>query len=351
MAAVECILERPYGIKKPSLRTRPTRRISLPRMNAKNAILLLLKGAAMGAANVIPGVSGGTVAFITGIYERLIESLKSFDLEAIRLLGKGQIAKFLAHTDLVFLLLLGFGAVASIVSIAEVLKWAFEHHNTLVWAFFFGLIAASIPAVGQMVKRWSTGAVIALAAGFGAAVSMAFLGQAEENNGFIYLMLCGVVGVCSMIIPGLSGSFVLLLMGNYQLVMIESVSQLKSLETEAFQVLLPVGVGAVVGLIALSRLLSWLFKNYHDVAVALITGFIAGSLAIIWPWKDPKTVQFTKPDGEVKEKITGYENWRLPDLTDASSWWAIGLIIIGVVLVILMERSAAVKTETSTQSS
>lgn len=319
-------------------------------MNAKNAISTLLKGAAMGAANVIPGVSGGTVAFITGIYERLIEALKSFNLAAIQLLLKRQFSEFLKHTDFVFLVLLGLGAVISVVSIAEVLKWAFEHHDTLVWAFFFGLIAASIPAVGKMVTKWSPGAILAAALGLCAAISMAFLGQAEQNDNFIYLMLCGVVGVCSMIIPGLSGSFVLLLMGNYQLVMIESISQLKLLNFEAFKILIPVGLGAVAGLVALSRLLSWLFKNYHDVAVSLITGFIAGSLAIIWPWKDSKVVKFTKPDGEVKEKVTGYENWRLPDIGDPTSWMAIGLIIIGAVLVILMERSASQKTETSEPS-
>tara|TARA_R110002096_G_scaffold147671_21_gene307793 strand:- start:12650 stop:13609 length:960 start_codon:yes stop_codon:yes gene_type:complete len=314
-------------------------------MNPKNAISILLKGAAMGAANVIPGVSGGTVAFITGIYERLIEALKSFNLDAARLLLKRQFSDFLKHTDLVFLVLLGLGAVVSIVSIAELLKWAFEHHDTLVWAFFFGLIAASIPAVGRMVKTWGIGAISAAAVGLAAAVSMAFLGQAEQNDNFVYLMLCGVVGVCSMIIPGLSGSFVLLLMGNYQLVMIESVSQLKSLDLEAFKVLVPVGIGAVAGLVALSRILSWLFKNYHDIAVSLITGFIAGSLAIIWPWKDAKVVEFIKPDGDVKEKVTGYENWRLPDLADPNSWLAIGLIVVGAVLVILMERSANLKTD------
>ncbi len=314
-------------------------------MNARNAILLFLKGAAMGAANVIPGVSGGTVAFITGIYERLINALKSFNLDAIRFLLKRDFRGFVVHTDVFFLLLLGFGALASIVSIAELLKWAFEHHNTLVWAFFFGLIAASIPAVGKMVGKWTPGAIIAMLIGLIAAVSMAFLGQAEQNSNFIYLLLCGVVGVCSMIIPGLSGSFVLLLMGNYQLVMIESVSQLKSLNPEALKILVPVGIGAVIGLVALSRALSWLFKNYHDIAVSLITGFIAGSLAIIWPWKDAKVVEFTKADGEIKEKITGYENWQLPDFSEVTSWIAIGLAVVGVILVVVMERTAVVKTE------
>ncbi len=313
-------------------------------MMPRNAISLLLKGAAMGAANVIPGVSGGTVAFLTGIYERMIEALKSFNLDALRLLARREFGAFLKHTDLVFLFWLGLGAVVSVISIAEGLKWAFEHHNTLVWAFFFGLIAASIPAVGRMVKVWSAGPVIAAILGLGAAVSMAFLGQAEQNNSFVYLMLCGVVGICSMIIPGLSGSFVLLLMGNYQLVMIESVSQLKTLDPEALKVLVPVGIGAVAGLVALSRFLSWLFRNYHDLAVALITGFIAGSLAIIWPWKSPKTVEFTKPDGEVKEKIVGYENWRLPDFADTTSWLAVALILAGAAIVLVMERFAAGKT-------
>ncbi len=308
--------------------------------NLRSNGFTVLKGAAMGAANVIPGVSGGTVAFITGIYERLINAIKSVDLEALKLLRKGQIGAFAKHIDLVFLASLGIGVILSVLTLAKLFKWAFEHHEKLIWAFFFGLIAASIPAVGKLVKRWKGSAYMYAAIGFVIAFSMAFLPRAGQNDNFIYLLVCGVVAVCSFIIPGLSGSFVLLLMGNYELIMIDSITGLSSDPMRSFQILLPVGIGAVAGLASLSRFLSWLFKTHHDAAVSLITGFITGSLAIIWPWKDAVTAEFMKGD-EVKEKVVGYENWSFPDFTTGQTWIAMLLIAIGTVLVLLMERSAA----------
>ncbi len=308
-------------------------------MIQKDDIGALWKGAAMGAANVIPGVSGGTIAFITGIYERLIDALKSFGVDAARLLLKGRFIAFAKHVDLRFLVLLGVGAVLSVLTLARVLKWAFAEHEMLVWAFFFGLIAASVPAVGAMIKKWGYGPFVMLMIGFFLAGAMAFSGRAEENATIPYLMICGVVAICSMIIPGLSGSFVLLLLGNYQLIMIDSVNNITSDFMKALTILVPVAVGAVVGLIVLSRFLSWLFHHHHDIAVALITGFVAGSLVVIWPWKDPKTVEFTKPDGEVKEKIIGFENWRFPDFTSSADWAAIGIAALGFLAVWLIEKS------------
>jgi len=302
--------------------------------------VILLKGGAMGAANVIPGVSGGTVAFLTGIYERLINALKAFDLELVRHVRQGRFQAAAAHVDLTFLLLLGAGAGLGILTLARFLKWAFLHHETLVWAFFFGLIAASVPAVGGMIRRWRLPVLVLLLGGALIAGSMTFLGRAEQNDGFVYLLLCGVVAVCSMIIPGLSGSFVLLLLGNYQLVMVDSVNALSSQPLEAFRILGPVAVGAVGGLAALSRLLSWLFRNYHDLAVALITGFVAGSLAIIWPWKDAVVERFVTADGETKEKVSGFTNWRLPDFSEPASWWAVLLMLLGGSFVWFLERSA-----------
>ena len=239
-----------------------------------------LKGFAMGAANVIPGVSGGTIAFITGIYERLIDALKRIDLTTIRMVLDFRLKDAWERIDGRFLTALGLGVVVSILSLARFLKWGFEHHSVLVWAFFFGLIAASLPAVGKLVRRWSRGALGALVLGAGVALSMAFLTPASENDHPFYLIVCGVVATCSMIIPGLSGSFVLLLMGNYKLIMIEAVNALSSGELgEALRILVPVGIGGVVGVVALARVLSWLFSTWHDIAVALIAGFIAGSLA------------------------------------------------------------------------
>jgi len=307
--------------------------------NIPSSVYVVLKGAAMGAANVIPGVSGGTVAFITGIYERLINAIKSFDLSVIKMVSKGKFGEAAQHVDLKFLLCIGLGTVLSILTLAKVLKWAFENHDRLVWAFFFGLIAASIPAVGKLVRKWGPSSFIFVAIGFAVAFSMAFLPRAGQNDNLFYLMICGVVAVCSFIIPGLSGSFVLLLMGNYEMIMIDSVNNLRSDPAEAIKILIPVGIGGVLGMIAFSRFLSWLFKTHHDAAVSLITGFITGSLAIIWPWKEAVIETFQRGD-EVKEKIVGYTNWSFPNFASGETWLAFLMIAIGAALVLVMERSA-----------
>lgn len=332
----------------------------------KDDLYRFLKGFAMGAANVIPGVSGGTIAFITGIYERLIEAVKSFDLEALKLVCGFRFVEFAEKVDFRFLAALGLGIAVSFLTLARVLDWAFKFHETLVWAFFFGLIAVSIPAVGKMVRTWTPGAIVMLVLGCGMALSLAFMTPASESAHPVYLMLCGVVAMCSMTIPGLSGSFVLLLMGNYKLVMIDSFTALSSGQFgESLKILVPVGIGAVLGMVVLARLLSWLFKNHHDMAVALITGFVAGSLLIIWPWKDQvperneagwimvKTkdralaareggfveVRAAALKADEEMIIKGYENWHLPSFSEKSTGLAIGLMIAGGVLILLVDRA------------
>lgn len=297
-----------------------------------------VKGFAIGAANVVPGVSGGTMALILGIYERLLNSVKSVDTAAVKLLLKFRLKEFIAKTDLVFLGAIMLGVLVSFLSLAKVLKWGFENYPLYIWSIFFGLILASIIPILKSVKHWKAPSLIALFIGLVSAASMAFLTPAAENTNVFYLMLCGVVAMASMIIPGLSGSFVLLLMGNYKLIMLDAVSALSDREFgAAFQVLIPVGVGAVVGVIVLSRVLSWLFKRYHDTAISLIGGFVAGSLAVIWPWKDAKVEAFTKESGELKEKIVGFENWRLPDLSGSVDWIAIAFVVGGIALLMMTE--------------
>lgn len=301
-------------------------------------IFLFIKGAAMGAANVIPGVSGGTVAFITGIYERLINALKSIDHHAVGHLLRFRFREFAKHVDLLFLVVLGLGVLLSIVSLAKLLEWLFANHERLVLAFFFGLILASIYFVGKLVKRWSIGPIAAILIGAAIAVGIGLLPPASENTNFFYLLLCGVAAVSSMIIPGISGSFVLLLMGNYLLIL-GAISGAASDPGRSIKLLIPFGIGVVAGLLVLSHVLSWLFKRYHDIAVALMTGFVAGSLYIIWPWKypDPDKI-IIKPGGE--EKIIAYIR-EAPDFGSAQTWFAIGLIVIGAALVWLLELTAS----------
>ncbi|MGB6222099.1 DUF368 domain-containing protein [Haloferula sp.] len=306
----------------------------------KDDLFTFLKGFAMGAANVIPGVSGGTIAFITGIYERLIEAIKRIDGTTLKLVAGFRIREAAERMDLRFLMAIGLGAVVSVLTLARVFKKVMEHSESAeraLWAFFFGLILASLPAVGKMVGKWSVGPIVGGLLGCAAAVSMAFMSPASESSNVFYLILCGVVAMCSMIIPGLSGSFVLLLMGNYKLIMIGAVNALSAGEFgEALKILVPVGVGAVLGMLLLARFLSWLFRVWHDVAVSSITGFIAGSLVIIWPWKDKVMETFVKGDEE-KEKLVGFENWHLPSFGEQGTWLAMGMVVAGAALIIVVE--------------
>ena len=310
-------------------------------------LLIALKGAGMGIANAIPGVSGGTIAFITGIYETLINSIKSFDLKALTLLRKFQFVQFLTHINFWFLFPLGIGIVAGIVGSAFALKELFKSHELYVWAFFFGLILASIHSVGKMVKKWSLAPIVCLLVGAGIAVSVALLGAADENRSIPYLMICGVVAIASMIIPGISGSYVLILLGNYRLIMLESVTNLvdglKAMDwpkiREALTIVIPVGIGCVVGIAVLSRFLSWLFKKYHDAAVALMTGFVAGSLLVIWPWKRPVYLLDTHGEPIVKrgkQVVADYERF-LPSLSDQTNLIAIGIAVAACATVLVME--------------
>ncbi|MBV6645415.1 MAG: DUF368 domain-containing protein [Cyclobacteriaceae bacterium] len=279
----------------------------------------ILKGMAMGAANVIPGVSGGTIAFITGIYERLINALKQFDLRALRFLLKGDFKVFVSYVDLAFMASIFLGIAVSILSLAKVLELAFRYYETLTLSFFFGLILASIVGVGQQVSRYNLSTIVAFVVGLAIAMSVAFLPPAPANENIVYVLICGIAASVSMILPGLSGSYVILLMGNY-VVALEAVSSLN------FAFLIPLLLGCVLGLVLFSRILSYLFKHYKDATIALLTGFVAGSLLIIWPWK---TTDYVELNG--KMKATGY-NWNWPVL-DFNLFISLTLIVLGFLVV------------------
>ena len=181
----------------------------------KEFILNSLKGALMGAANVIPGVSGGTIAVVTGIFERLIQAISKFDVAALVLLKNREFKKLTKHVDLIFLSAIGTGAFISLISLARLFEYLFISQKTLVWAFFFGLIIASVYVVGKTVQKWNMQNIIFFISGSLVAGSMAILTPGTSNESILYLLLCGAIAMCSMILPGLSGSFVLLLMCNY----------------------------------------------------------------------------------------------------------------------------------------
>ncbi|MGB7305703.1 MAG: DUF368 domain-containing protein [Burkholderiaceae bacterium] len=294
------------------------------------SIALFLKGMAMGAANVIPGVSGGTIALVTGIYERLIHALKSCNLSAARLLLKGRFGEFWNHIDGGFLLVLLAGVGISIVSLARLFKYLLAYHEIPTMAFFFGLILLSVWYVGRTVRQWNFISVAALLAGTAIAVGIALLAPASENNAPIYLFVCGVAAICSMILPGLSGSFVLIIMGNYALV-------LGAVSSFDFGILIPMALGCVVGLIGFAQVLSWILRRYHDQTIALMTGFVLGSLAVIWPWKDKSVVMIERVGKPVKEVVTGYD-WYVPVLADAHTLLALSMMLVGALTIWLTEK-------------
>lgn len=292
-------------------------------------ISLFLKGAAMGAANVIPGVSGGTIAFITGIYERLLLAIKSFNPKALQFLMKRQWKDFAQYTDLQFLIPLMAGIAISILSLAKFLEYLFNNYPTLLWAFFFGLILASVWFVGKQVKNWNTSTIIALVIGTAIAIGVSLLSPADSNDSFFYVFICGIVAICSMILPGLSGSFLLIVMGNYLLV-------LNAVGNFNMKILIPLGLGCVIGLVVFSNLLTYVFKKFPDITIATLTGFILGSLNILWPWK--KAIDtFTKPDGEVV--VLKYAKV-LPELLSAHTLFALVLMAIGVASIFVLEKWA-----------
>lgn len=297
-------------------------------MGKRNYLLLILRGCAMGAADVVPGVSGGTIAFITGIYEELINSIRSIDWQAVKLLARFQLAAFWKKINGNFLLSVVLGIGISIFSLAKLMTWLLEHHPIYIWSFFFGLIIASSILVAKEIKKWNAGTVIALVIGAGAAYTITVMTPAETPDTWWFILLSGAIAICAMILPGISGAFILLLMGKYSYIL-GAVSSLN------IGVILLFVVGAIAGIVSFSHLLSWLLKNYHTATVAVLTGFMIGSLNKVWPWKE--TLQ-TYIDSHGIEKPLVEANIppsRYEALTghDPLMWEAILMCIAGFLLI------------------
>lgn len=294
-------------------------------------IFLVLRGILMGAADVVPGVSGGTIAFITGIYEELLESIKSIDLAAIKLLFSKGIVAFWKHINGNFLVAVLAGIAIAVVSLAKLLSYLLENYPVLIWAFFFGLIVASAIYIVRQVKKWDIGVVVALILGAAFAFAITLVTRVETPNELWFIFLSGMIAICAMILPGISGSFILVLMGKYEYV-------LDAVHERNLTVIAVLGTGAVVGLLAFSRVVSWLFKKFHDHTVAVLTGFMIGSLNKVWPWKitleqiSEKHSIDTNVMPNTFETITKEPAQLLP---------AIGLALLAVVLVFGIERLAA----------
>ena len=242
-------------------------------------LVLTAKGFCMGAADVVPGVSGGTMAFILGIYEELLNAIRSFDLESLKLLMTAKVRGLLDRTKWRFLLALGCGILLAIFSLSKALSWLLQNQPVLIWSFFLGLILASVATVVKRVKHWRPFTWCSLAGGLAGIYVLVGLAPGATPNDPWFLFISGAVAICAMILPGISGSFILVLMGKYQYIL-EAVNERNLL------VLFIVAAGACIGLALFSRLLGWLLTKYHDYMVAFLTGLMLGSLRKIWPWKE-----------------------------------------------------------------
>jgi len=298
----------------------------------KDYLLISLKGIGMGAADVVPGVSGGTIAFITGIYQELIDSIKSINLKSLKLLLTGRIKDFWEAINGTFLISLIIGIGISVLSLAKGLKYLLENHPILVWSFFFGLIVASAIYVAKEIKGWNIGTIISMLVGAVIAYFITVITPAEANSSYPFIFLSGAIAICAMILPGISGSFILVLLGMYKYIL-DSISSFNLPVVGVFL------VGAAVGIVSFSNVLSWLLKKYYNLTIAMLAGFMIGSLNKVWPWKEVVET-FVDRHGEVKPLI---EQNVLPgsyfELTghNAQMGLAIGLAIAGFALIFVVE--------------
>ena len=321
----------------------------------KDIVSLFLKGLAMGGANKVPGVSGGIVAFVTGFYEELIFSFKRINSNAIKLLIHGRFKSFFQYTNARFLVILFSGSLFSYFTVSRLLDFLLRNYELFVWSFFFGLILGSIYYIAKGCEKFYTKNFIALIVGIALGIGISLLPPAKENTNLGFVFLCGIIGVSGMTIPGLSGSFILILLGNYVLLLVDSVNVLSKTLTDVFsgnfdfihdvkrvkylKVLGSFTAGSTFGLIATSHILGYIIKRWHSIVTAIILGFITGSLGNVWPWKEKifqmQNNQFIT-DVEGNKILVNYQRY-IPKLSDTTTWYAIGFIAIGLLILVFME--------------
>ncbi|MGV6861107.1 MAG: DUF368 domain-containing protein [Putridiphycobacter sp.] len=303
-------------------------------MSKKHSFIgVALRGIAMGAADVVPGVSGGTIAFITGIYEELIDTISGVNLGLLKTFKKEGLKAFWAQLNGNFLVALFLGIGISIVSLAKAISYLLETHPILVWAFFFGLVLASIQLVGKQVKKWSALTILAFIVGAGIAFWITVLPPMKEAEAIWYIFISGMIAICAMILPGISGSFILLLLGSYQTIL----TAVKDFDITKVLVFM---AGCVVGLLSFSHFLKWMFKKYEGVTIALLAGFLLGSLNKLWPWKETLET-YTNSHGKVIpiEQKNIFPNTYEALMREPSEWpYALLLCLAGIALILILEK-------------
>lgn len=317
-------------------------------------INLFLKGLVMGGANKVPGVSGGMVAFVMGFYEELIYTFQRINLKAFKLLFNGRFKSFANYTNLQFLVWVMAGSMFSYFSVSLVLDFFLKNYELYVWSWFFGMIIGSIYYISKDFGDWNYKTIIALIVGVSIGISISFMTPATEKDNLWFVFLCGIIGVSGMTLPGLSGSFILILLGNYVLLLVDSVNVLGNVITNLvsgnFEVLQDeikvrylkiIGVftaGSAFGLVSISHVLGYVLKKWHQIVTAIIIGFIAGSLGVVWPWKE--TVYKTNNETFLLDQngnkiIENYQRY-IPDFNNQETWISIGFIIIGISLILII---------------
>jgi len=301
----------------------------------RNNLLVYLKGMAMGAADVVPGVSGGSIALITGIYEKLLESINAIDIDAFHLLRKGEFKSLYAKVNGTFLICLVLGIFTSILTLANLITYLIKTFPIPVWSFFCGLIIISALLILRDIKRWNILALLALPVGIVSAYLITGMTPVSSDNNLLIIFGSGMIAICAMILPGISGSFLLLVMGKYEYI-------LNALVERNVLVLGVFALGCIVGILASSRVISWLLKHYHAITISLLSGFMLGSINKLWPWKNVLSYRLSS-SGQQEPFLT--ENI-LPNhymaLTGEEPYFlgAIFSFFIGIILVIGIERVA-----------
>ncbi len=316
---------------------------------------LFLKGLAMGGANKIPGVSGGMVAFVLGFYEELIFTFQRINKKAFKLLFTGNFKSFYQYTNLGFLFLVMLGSTFSYFSISLLLDYFIKHYELYVWASFFGMIIGSIYYISKDIKDWNYKSNTALIIGALIGLGISFLTPAKENDNLWFVFLCGIIGVSGMTLPGLSGSFILILLGNYVLLLVDSVNVFGQVTIELFsgntsvlkdavkvrylKIISVFTIGSAFGLVSLSHILGYVLKRWNQIVIAVIIGFIAGSLGNVWPWK--KTIFKTENNSFLLDQkgnkiIENYQRY-LPDFGMKETWIAIVFVLLGIGLILVID--------------
>jgi len=301
----------------------------------KEYVVISLKGMAMGAADVVPGVSGGTIAFISGIYEELLNSISSFNFSLINVFKNEGFKSVWIKVNGNFLVSLFVGILISVLSLAKLIESMLENHPIVIWSFFFGLVLASIIYIGKQITKWTKGSFLCLILGAILAFYITTLNpMVSANSSPWFLFLVGMIAICAMILPGISGSFILVLLGAYKPV-------LNALNTKDFVSIIIFLVGAILGLLSFSRMLKWLFSTYKNYTLATLTGFIIGSLNKIWPWKETISWRTNSKGIEVPFNTASVSPFSFEG--DNQLLISIFLMLIGFGLIILLEKLAIKK--------